>query len=297
MSHSYDSLTRALQAAGIDEAAYEASLLLQHFAGVSSASLMLDRTKRYDIPALDSALARRAERYPLQYILGEWEFFGLPFSVSEHCLIPRPDTECLVERAIRAIPAGGRFADLCTGSGCIAVATLAHRPDLTAVALELYPDTLKIAEENAQKNGVSARFTPICADLLHGGVEALSSLAPFDAILSNPPYIPTAVIDGLSPEVHREPYAALDGGEDGLVFYRAILGDYAGLLKPGGKMLLEIGYDQGEALRGLCESYLTGCSVSVLRDLGGNDRVVEVTLPICETYTGERSPIRKGTVS
>lgn len=297
MSYSYHSLTRALEAAGIEEAAYEASLLLEHFAGVSSASLMLDRAKCYDVPALDAAVARRLERYPLQYILGRWEFFGLPFSVSEDCLIPRPDTECLVERAIRAIPAGGRFADLCTGSGCIAVATLVHRPDLTAVALELYPNTLRIAEENALGNRVSERFIPICADLLHGGVEALASHAPFDAILSNPPYIPTAVIGGLSPEVHSEPYAALDGGEDGLVFYHAILENYVGLLKPGGKLLLEIGYDQGEALRGLCESCLAGCAFSILRDLGGCDRVVEITLPMGETYTEERSPIRKGTVS
>ena len=272
-------LTRALEAAGIEEAAYEASLLLEHFAGVSSASLMLDRAKCYDVPALDAAVARRLERYPLQYILGRWEFFGLPFSVSEDCLIPRPDTECLVERAIRAIPAGGRFADLCTGSGCIAVATLVHRPDLTAVALELYPNTLRIAEENALGNRVSERFIPICADLLHGGVEALASHAPFDAILSNPPYIPTAVIGGLSPEVHSEPYAALDGGADGMTFYRAILRDYAPLVKPGGIILLEMAFDQTEDLKALAAEHLPRAHVEILRDLGGNDRVTKIILP------------------
>ena len=279
MPYSYKSLTEALLRAGIDEAADEAALLLECFAGVSRVSLMTDRDRVFDMPALDTAAERRLERYPLQYILGKWEFFGLPFTVDERCLVPRPDTECLVEEAIRIIPKGGRFADLCTGSGCIAVATLARRSDLTAAALELYPDTLALATQNAENNGVSARFTPLCANLLTDGVAVLSPHAPFDAILSNPPYIPTSVIGGLSPEVHHEPFAALDGGEDGLLFYRAILRNYAGLIKPGGHILLEIGHDQVNALRALCAEALPDCSVSVLRDLGGNDRVVKVSLP------------------
>ena len=279
MPYSYRSLTEALSQVGIDEAADEAALLLERFAGVSRVSLMTDRDRVFDIPALDAAVERRRERYPLQYILGTWEFFGLPFTVDERCLVPRADTECLVEEAIRLIPKGGRFADLCTGSGCIAVATLARRPDLTAAVLELYPDTLALATKNAEDNGVSERFTPLCADLLQDGVAALSPHAPFDVILSNPPYIPTSVIHGLSPEVHCEPFAALDGGEDGLRFYRAILRHYAGLIRPGGHILLEIGYDQADALRVLCAEALPDCSVSVLRDLGGNDRVVRVSLP------------------
>lgn len=279
MPYSYKSLTEVLAQAGIDEAADEAALLLEHFAGVSRVSLMTDRDRVFDIPALNAAVERRLERYPLQYILGKWEFFGLPFTVDERCLVPRPDTECLVEEAIRILPKGGRFADLCTGSGCIAVATLARRPDLTAVALELYPDTLALATQNAGDNGVSARFTPICANLLTDGAAALAPYAPFDAILSNPPYIPTSVIDGLSPEVHHEPFAALDGGEDGLLFYRAILQSYAGFVNPGGHILLEIGCDQADALRTLCAEAIPGCLVSVLRDLGGNNRVVRVSLP------------------
>ncbi len=278
MSYSYQSLIQALEAAGIEEAAEEAALLLEHFARVSRVSMMIDRGQSYDCPALDEAVTRRQAHYPLQYILGTWDFFGLPFAVSPHCLVPRADTECLVEEAIRRIPIGGRFADLCTGSGCIAVATLANRPDLNAVMLELYPETLALAVRNAADNGVGQRITPIQADLLNGGVEALEPLAPFDAILSNPPYIPTAVIDGLSPEVRQEPMAALDGGEDGLIFYRAILRDYVRLLKPRGSILLEIGYDQGDAIRALCAAELPGAEVCVLRDLGGCDRVVCITL-------------------
>ncbi len=279
MPYSYLSLTEALASAGIDEAAEEAALLLEHFAGAARVTLMLERNRVFAAEGLDAAVKRRMERYPLQYILGKWEFYGLPFTVDEHCLVPRPDTECLVEAALRRIPKGGRFADLCTGSGCIAVATLAHRPDLTAAALELFPETLALAVKNARDNGVENRFAPILADLLNGGAEALTAYAPFDAILSNPPYIPTSVIGELSPEVKREPLAALDGGEDGLIFYRAILWDYPRLLKPGGQILLEIGYDQGEALPTLCAEYLPGAAVSVLRDLGGNQRVVHITLP------------------
>lgn len=279
MAYSYRTLTDALARAGIDEPAYEASLLLERFAGVTYATLMTDRDRLYDATALETAVARRLTREPLQYILGEWEFYGCTFTVTPDCLIPRPDTEILVEAAIRALPKEARIADLCTGSGCIAVATLVHRPDVTADALELYPNTLALATENAARGGVSARFTPIKGDLLGNGVDLLSSRAPYDAILSNPPYIPTADIAALAPEVHREPFAALDGGDDGLLFYRAILRDYAPLVKPGGCILLEIGYDQADALRALAAEYLPNATVEILRDLGGNDRVTRITLP------------------
>jgi release factor glutamine methyltransferase len=279
MAYSYQSLTQALAAVWIDTPAYEASLLLETFANASRATLMTDRDRLYDATALETAVARRLTREPLQYILGEWEFYGCTFTVTPDCLIPRPDTEILVEAAIRALPKGARIADLCTGSGCIAVATLVHRPDVTADALELYPNTLALATENAARGGVSARFTPIKGDLLGNGVDLLSSRAPYDAILSNPPYIPTADIAALAPEVHREPFAALDGGDDGLLFYRAILRDYAPLVKPGGCILLEIGYDQADALRALAAEYLPNATVEILRDLGGNDRVTRITLP------------------
>ena len=279
MPYSYKTLVADLRAAGVEDPEAEASLLLEHFAGVSYATLLSDRDRTYDIPALNEAIARRRTHEPLQYILGAWEFCGCRFAVNEHCLIPRPDTEILVEQAIRRLPAGAKFADLCTGSGCIAVATLCHRPDTRAVALELYEETLALATENARTNGVSERFSPICADLLSGGVDALATHAPFDAILSNPPYIRTADIEELSEEVHKEPRAALDGGEDGLIFYRAILRDYAAMVKSGGLILFEIGYDQADDLRGLCTTYLPHADVEIIRDLGGRDRVVAITLP------------------
>ena len=279
MPHSYKTLVADLRASRVEDPEAEARLLLEYFAGVSYATLLSDRDRTYDLPALEDAVARRRAHEPLQYILGAWEFCGRRFTVNEHCLIPRPDTEILVEEAIRRLPAGAKFADLCTGSGCIAVATLCHRPDTQAVALELYEQTLALATENARANGVGERFSPICADLLSDGVDALAAHAPLDAILSNPPYIRTSELEGLSAEVHKEPRAALDGGEDGLVFYRAILRDYAAMVKPGGQILLEIGYDQADDLRALCAAQLPRADVEVIRDLGGKDRVVAITLP------------------
>lgn len=275
MPYSYHSLSACLEAAGLppESAKEEALLLLEAFADVSRVSLLCDRHRVYHAPALDAAVEKRLARYPLQYILGQWDFFGCTFKVNEHCLIPRPDTELLVETAIKILPRGGVFADLCTGSGCIAVSVLKHRPDLCAVALELYPDTLALAVENAEGNGVAQRFIPVCADLLTDGKEALLSHAPLCGILSNPPYIPRAVVDELAPELFFEPRAALDGGEDGLIFYRKILADYPDLLDAQAPLLLEIGYDQADALLSLGRTYCPHRSAEILTDLGGNPRV------------------------
>jgi release factor glutamine methyltransferase len=287
MPYSYHSLTKALESIGIDTPAYEASILLQAFTRASQAGLMTDRDRLYADPALEKAVARRLAREPLQYILGEWEFYGCQFMINEHCLVPRPDTELLVETAIRILPHRAHVVDLCSGSGCVAVATLVHRPDVTADALELYPETLGLACRNAERNGVAERFIPVEADLLGDGVSRLTPYAPYDAILSNPPYIPTADIAELSPEVKHEPFAALDGGADGLTFYRAILRDYAPLVKPGGYILLEMAYNQAEDLKRLTAEYLPMASVEILRDLGGNDRVTLITIPTDFAYTGE----------
>lgn len=287
MAYSYHSLTKALQDVGIDTPAYEASILLQAFAQATQAGLMADRERLYATPALEEAVARRLTREPLQYILGEWEFYGCQFMINEHCLVPRPDTELLVETAIRILPHRAHVVDLCSGSGCVAVATLVHRPDVTADALELYPETLGLACRNAERNGVAERFIPVEADLLGDGVSRLTPYAPYDAILSNPPYIPTADIAELSPEVKHEPFAALDGGADGLTFYRVILRDYAPLVKPGGHILLEMAYNQAKDLKRLTAEYLPMASVEILRDLGGNDRVTLITIPTDFAYTGE----------
>lgn len=264
----YYEICARLTAAGIENAEVDAAALLTHFCGVSAASLPYRRDENFDVAALESAVSRREARYPLQYLIGIWGFCGQEYEVNEHTLIPRADTELLVEEAVKLLPRGARFADLCTGSGCIAVSTLCMRPDMRAVAVDLFEETLAAARRNAARNGVSGRVEFLQADVLAPLPIEAGSL---DAILSNPPYIRTEVVGTLAPELAFEPSAALDGGADGLDFYRAMLEEQAGLLKPGGMFLFEIGFDQSEDLRRLAAEH--GWFCRIVRDLGGCDRM------------------------
>lgn len=247
-------ITEMLRLAGIENAAFEARLLCQAFEG----------------EALQNAAKRRLSHYPLQYILGSWAFYREIYEVNEHCLIPRPDTEILVEEAIKTLPNGARFLDLCTGSGCVAISTLAARLDTAATAIDLFPETLALAARNAARNKIADRITFLQADVLLTPPEALA-VGSFDAILSNPPYIRNDVVPTLQREVGFEPKAALLGGVDGLDFYRAILDKWGCLLKPQGLLLFEIGYDQREQITALAEE--RGLCCTVKKDFGGNDRV------------------------
>lgn len=264
----YDEICARLAAAGIEDAATDAAYLLEAYCRVSAATLPYRRGEDFSCEALAHAVARRAAREPLQYILGVWSFCGQEYEVNEHTLIPRADTECLVEEAVRMLPRGAVFADLCTGSGCIAVSTLCMRRDTRAWAVELYAPTLAVAQRNAARNGVAARVTFLQADVCAPLAIPRGSL---DAILSNPPYIRREVVGTLAPELAHEPAAALDGGVDGLDFYRAMLSVQTPLLKADGFMLFEIGYDQGEDICRLAAAH--GFACRIVRDLGGCDRV------------------------
>ena len=253
---------------GIENAEFEAFLLINFFCKKSRADILSHPEHEYTEKELFDAIDRRCERYPLQYIFGEWSFYGETYTVNENCLIPRSDTELLVEYAIKNLPQKAKFADLCTGSGCIAVSTLVHRPDTSAVGLELFPKTAELAESNAKRNSVDGRFAVLCTDLLQGNPFGESE---FDAIISNPPYIRSAVVNTLEEELFAEPRAALDGGEDGLVFYRKILSDYAKSLKKDGFILFEIGYDQELDITALAELYGFECEVK--KDLSQNPRM------------------------
>ena len=270
----YREICEAFTKSGIESAEWDALLLIEHFCKVSAAEVRTTPDKSYTAPALLSAVEQRLTRRPLQYILGSWQFYRQTYTVNEHCLVPRSDTEILVEEAIRRLPQNARFADLCTGSGCIAVSVLAERPDTTALAVEKFSETLSLAKKNALQNGVGERFTPLLGDVLTKDV--YQALPPLDAILSNPPYIATRELSALSAEVQAEPVAALDGGEDGLLFYRAILAHATPLLSDCGFLLFEIGYDQGEAVCRLGRE--SGFEeTGIIKDLSGNDRVVALS--------------------
>lgn len=212
------------------------------------------------------AVDKRAAHMPLQYITGEQEFMGFPFLVDERVLIPRQDTEILVEEALKRIKPGMEVLDLCTGSGCIIISILKNMPKIRAAASDVSGAALCLAKENAKLNQVSAEFTE--SDLF----EKISG--KFDMIVSNPPYIPTKEIETLMPEVRdHEPKEALDGSEDGLLFYRKIISEGKKYLKPKGFLLLEIGCGQGEAVSSLLaeEGYI---QIEIRKDLAGLDRVI-----------------------
>lgn len=219
-----------------------------------------------------AAEARVESGEPLAYVLGEWYFFNEVYTVTPDVLIPRPDTEILVEEAVKYIPKNSRFLDLCTGSGCVAISVLANRTDLTAVAADISPAALQIARHNAERNGVADRISFVRFDVLSDDPRTLG--CDFSAVCANPPYINSDVIDTLSVQVRREPRIALDGGADGMDFYRAVLRGFVPVLQKNGFFLFEIGYDQAQKIRALCAD--RPCHIR--NDYGGNPRVAHITL-------------------
>jgi len=262
--------TAALAAAGIEAPAREARMLLLHALG-RPAGTLLDRTEQVAAPALPALLARRAAREPMAQILGRQGFWTLDLEVSRDTLIPRADTEALVEAALAALPdraAPLRVLDLGTGTGCLLLAVLSEFPHATGIGADLAPAAAALARRNAAANGLAGR----AAFLAGHWAEALA--ARFDLVLSNPPYIPHADLAGLMPEVvAHEPARALDGGADGLVAYRAIIADLPRLLAPGGLAVLELGLGQHDTVPALARA--GGLAIRALRpDLGGIPRAL-----------------------
>lgn len=202
---------------------------------------------------------------PLGYILGEWYFYGLTFRLNEACLMPRPDTEHVVDKALALIPEEGEFniLDLCTGCGCILISILKNRSFAKGLGIDISNEALDAARENATLNEVDGRCSFIRSDIAK---DSPPDFTP-DIITANPPYIKSGEIDSLQGAVRREPRAALDGGADGLDFYRVIKEKYLPLLQKGGYLILEIGYDQRDGILSLFPDAV------VYKDYGGNDRV------------------------
>ena len=264
-----DWASRALQDMGIEDARREARLLLDHCAGTADGdSQPLPPDK---VAELQAFIARRRNREPVSQILGQWEFWSLPFFVTSATLTPRPDTETLVQVALDLLPDRGaplRLLDLGTGSGCLLLALLHELPAARGLGIDRSPEALAVARRNAAALGLAGR----AQFALGNWAEGLSG--GFDLIVSNPPYIPQDEIPGLMPEVSRhEPLMALDGGRDGLDCYRQLAPQIAALLAPGGLALLEVGQGQAEPAAAILAA--AGLEpVGVRADLGGRKRCV-----------------------
>ncbi len=272
--------TALLMKAGIANAAQEVRWLLDGALGLSGLQLQLERDRSVPAEHRDRALAlltRRADGEPLQYLLGTQEFCGLDFEVGPAVLIPRPETELLVRevRAMTGREAAPLIADIGTGSGCIAVAVAHALPEATVYATDLSVDALDVARRNASRHVVTERVRFWEGDLL-SPLAGLGLEGRLTAVVSNPPYIPTGDLPGLQREVRREPRLALDGGPDGLTYYRRLLREAAPYLAPGGTLVLEVGQGQAESVCRMAEE-LGGYGVnSVRRDEAGIDRVVSL---------------------
>ena len=260
---------KQLEDAGIEEAALDARLLLEYICHTDRNALLVhgDSVRsNLEEQFYRMVIEKRAQRIPLQHITGQQEFMGLTFKVNEHVLIPRQDTEILVEEAMRYLSDGMRILDICTGSGCILLSLLKYSNECEGLGVDISDDALAVARENAQNLGLEAEFRH--SDLLEK-VEG-----KFDMIVSNPPYIETAVIDTLMPEVREhEPMLALDGREDGLYFYRRIVEQCTSYMTRGARLFFEIGYDQGEAVKDMM-IHKGFCEVEIIKDYAGLDRVV-----------------------
>lgn len=270
----YEQGCRTLQAAGIEEAALDARLLLEAVCGTDRNDLLVHGEQPVAPEAEEKYLnwiRQRAEHIPLQQLTGEQGFMGLTFSVNEHVLIPRQDTESLVEEVLKELHDGMRVLDMCTGSGCILLSLLHYSNDCEGLGVDLSAEALEVAGRNVLKV-----LTPEKAEHAHFLQSDLFEKVEgkFEIIVSNPPYIASAEVEKLMPEVRdHEPRMALDGTEDGLYFYRRIIEEAGKHLVSSGMLFFEIGYDQGQAVSELMrtEGY---CDVQVVQDYAGLDRVV-----------------------
>lgn len=273
---SYEKGKSALAEAGIGEAELDARLLLEYVCSTSRSDLLVHGDREVEASRAEEYLSmvrQRARRIPLQYLTGVQDFMGMEFMVNGHVLIPRQDTEILVEEALRELRDGMAILDMCTGSGCILISLLRYSNDCTGLGADISPEALAVARENARRLLQPEKQVRFVESDLFAAVDGM-----YDMVISNPPYIPSGVIGTLMPEVRdHEPLGALDGSGDGLFFYRRITEECKKHLRPGGMLFYEIGYDQGETVAGILEREGFG-GIRVTKDYGGLDRVVSGVL-------------------
>ena len=276
----YLDIRRQLRGAGIEAATLEARELVCFGTGKSREQLQRDGGL-YASPDLERRVRDLVDRHlagePVAYLIGEWEFYGLPLDISREVLIPRPDTEVLAEQAINYLRTQGecRVLDLCAGSGCVGLAIASQVPQTRVVLGEWSDGALKICRQNIRRNGLSGRVVPMQADARDKPEKALGD---FQCIVCNPPYIPRADIDGLDVSVKDyEPHLALDGGEDGLDFYRDISEKWKDALNIGGRLYFEVGIGQADSVLRIMRAQGFG-DIQVVKDLHEIPRVVFGTL-------------------
>lgn len=273
-----------LAGAQLAEAQLDARLLLEWRCGTDRNTLLVHGDRAVSAEEYEGYredIARRKKRVPLQYITGEQEFMGLTFAVNQSVLIPRQDTEVLVEEVMRHMHDGIDILDMCTGSGCILLSLLHYSNDCRGVGVDVSEGALQVARENAVRilgDRMPAQPEEKAAWVKSSLFRQLDDRDKFDIIVSNPPYIKTGVIETLMPEVKdHEPHLALDGQEDGLFFYREIIAQADRYLTGGGMLFFEVGYDQGKEVRLMMEHAGYG-DVEVVKDFAGLDRVVYGTV-------------------
>ena len=276
----YLDIRRRLRAADSGDPTLEARELVAFACGKTKEELLRDG-RLYVTPEVEARVRALVQRHldgePTAYLIGEWEFYGLPLDISRDVLIPRPDTEVLAGLAIDFVKTQGacRVLDLCAGSGCVGLAVAAQCPESRVVLGELSEGALRICRQNIRRNGLSGRVVPMQMDAL---APPPAQLGEFRCLVSNPPYIPAGDIPGLDPSVRDfEPHMALDGGEDGLDFYRNLAGEWKNALSVGGKIFLEVGIGQADDVLRLLRTQGFG-DLEITKDLNGIPRVVHGTL-------------------
>ncbi len=273
----YNDTKKQLKNAGIEDDVFEAKQIIKHITGYSNSQILTRYTEvltDFQQTSLTLILKQRLARYPLQYILGKWDFYGRSYRVGVGVLIPRQDTETVIENCLELIKDtdSPEILDLCAGTGCIGITLACEKKDSKVTLVEKYEESARYTRDNIQLNA------PNNAKLVMGDVlSKVASEKKYDLIVSNPPYVTKEEMANLQAEVKYEPETALFGGEDGLMFYKSITENYKNSLKPGGKLVFEIGYRQGLAVKEILEE--NGFTdIIIKKDISENDRVVFGTL-------------------
>lgn len=265
-----------LKERGIEDYRQDVYCLLNKHFGASRADILLKGEEAYPeetVLAYMHDLQKRGDRVPLQHLLGQWDFMGLPFIVSPDVLIPRPETEWLVEYALQHYADRPiKVLDLCTGSGCIGIAIQKLLPQAKVTLVDISTLALEVAKKNAEQNGVEPTIEKW--DILQG-IPFFLEKERYDLIVSNPPYIKSEELKDLQPEVQREPALALDGGADGLLYYHALAKTWSTLLNEGGEMIVETGEDTGADVQKIFADHLQNATLH--QDLSGLPRYVTAT--------------------